>query len=166
MSARLRVGRIGAPHGVRGLVVVRSFTEVPEHLIVYGPLTTADSREMSLSIRGAKKAGLIVAIDGIDSREAAAALNGTDLFIARAALPGTGEDEFYHADLIGIEAVDLANRPVGRVVAVHDFGAGDLIELDPGSGATLLVPFTAECVPVVDIAQRRMVVDPPPADSR
>jgi len=166
MGARLRVGRIGAPHGVRGLVVVRSFTEVPEHLVAYGPLTTADGRQLSLSIRSAKKAGLIVAIDGIDSREAAAALSGTDLFVARAALPGTGEDEFYHADLIGLEAVDLSDCPVGRVVAVHDFGAGDLIELDAGCGATLLVPFTAECVPVVDLAARRMVVDPPRVDGR
>ena len=158
------VGQIGAPHGVRGLVLIRSFTEVPEDITAYGTLTAEDGTPVSLEIKGAKKSGHIAAILGVSTREAADRLKGAKLYAARSQLPETEEGEFYHADLIGIEARDPEGLTLGRVVAIHDFGAGDLIEIDPGTGKTVLIPFTEDKVPVVDIAGARMVVDVSPDD--
>lgn len=160
MSARVCVGQIGAPHGVRGLVVVRSFTEVPEDVTAYGPVTTESGAVLVLELRSSKKTGLIAAIEGVEHRDAAEALKGELLYVARDRLPEPDEDEYYHTDLIGLEAVDTVGLPLGRVVAVHDFGAGDLIEIGPDQGEPVLVPFTRETVPVVDIAGGRIVLEP------
>ena len=156
------VGQIGAPHGVRGLVVIRSFTEVPEDITAYGTLTTDDGAPVSLQIQGAKKSGHIAAISGISTREAAQRFKGVKLYAARSQLPKTREGEYYHADLIGIEARDREGHTLGRVVAIHDFGAGDLIEIDPGTGKTVLISFTQDTVPVVDIASAHMIVNVSP----
>lgn len=162
MVARVCIGQIGAPHGVRGLVVVRAFTEVPEDVAAYGPVSTEDGRVLDISVRGAKKAGLIVHIDGISTREDAAALKGRRIYVDRDRLPEPDAEEFYHADLIGLRAEDDHARPLGRVIAIHDFGAGDLIEIDPGGGDAVMVPFTAETVPEVDIRGGRIVIVAPP----
>ena len=161
MSARVCVGQIGAPHGVRGLVVVRSFTETPEDVAAYGPLTTEDGRTLRIAVRSAKKAGLVVAVEGIETRDEAAALGGQRLYVDRRRLPATAAEEFYHADLVGLTVCDRRRRRLGRVVAVHDFGAGDLVEIDPGGGDTVLLPFTADMVPEIDIEGGRIVVAPP-----
>lgn len=161
MSERVCVGRIGAPHGVRGLVVVHSFTEVAEDVASYGPVATAGGDKLSLEIRGAKKAGLIAAIEGVADRQAAEALRGELLYVDRARLPAPAEDEYYLADLTGLEAVDDGALALGRVVAVHDFGAGDLVEIQPEGEESVLIAFTRENVPEVDIARGRIVVAGP-----
>jgi len=161
MAARVCVGRIGSPHGVRGLVTAASFTEVPEHLAAYGPVETEDGRRLDIAVRGAKKAGLIVSVAGVDSREAAAALKGALLYVPRDRLPQPDEEEWYHADLVGLQARDAMGAPLGRVVAVHDFGAGALLEIDPGVGETIMVPFTKENVPAIDTEAGTLVVMPP-----
>jgi 16S rRNA processing protein RimM len=158
---RVCLGRVTGAHGVRGLLVVRSFTETPEDIAAYGPVETGAGQRLVLRVKGARKAGLVVAADGVDSREAAEALKGEDLFAPRGALPPGGEDEWYHGDLVGLAAVTPEGVAVGRVVAVANFGAGDLLEIAPATGPTAYLPFTAAAVPVVDIAAGRIVVIPP-----
>src|ERR1700704_6047792 len=104
---------------------------------------------------------LVATLKGIATREDAERLNGIELYIARDKLPVTDADEYYHADLIGLAAVDTANEPLGRVIAIHNFGAGDIIEIAPPSGATMLLPFTNAVVPTVDVAAGRVVIELP-----
>jgi 16S rRNA processing protein RimM len=103
----------------------------------------------------------VATLKGIATREDAERLNGLELYIAREKLPATGEDEYYHADLIGLAAVTTADAPIGRVVAIHNFGAGDIIEIAPPRGSTLLLPFTNAVVPTVDLAGGRVVIELP-----
>ncbi|UOM35921.1 ribosome maturation factor RimM [Acuticoccus sp. I52.16.1] len=141
---------IGAPHGVRGAVKLTVFAEDPLSLRRYNPFTTADGRSMKLtSVKPIGKA-IVATIDGIDDRNAAETLRGTALHVARARLPRPDEDEFYHVDLIGLEARLEDGTPLGTVRGVFDFGAGDL--LDILGDKPLLVPFTREVVPHVDLA--------------
>jgi 16S rRNA processing protein RimM len=100
-------------------------------------------------------------VAGVVDRDAAEALRGTLLYVPRGRLPEAGEEEWYHADLIGLQATDQDGAALGRVTAVHDFGAGDLLEIDPGAGETVLVPFTRDAVPEVDVASGRIVVRAP-----
>ena len=160
-DARVCVGQIGAPHGVRGLVSVAAFTDMPENLTAYGPVETEGGRALSLTIKGSKKGALLVAIEGVATREAAAALRGERLYVGRERLPEADDEEWYHADLVGLVAEGPGGAPLGTVISVHDFGAGDLIEVDPGEGATVYVPFTREIVPVTDVDGGRIVMDPP-----
>lgn len=159
------MGVIGRPHGVRGLVHVTSYTADPQDLTVYGALADADGREFVLSWRaeGVAEVSEIVGCRAvkITDRDLAARLTNTRLFIARNRLPPAGEDEFYLADLIGIAAVDGAGAALGRVTAVHDYGAGTSLEIERAAGGSLLVPFTHAAVPKVDIAAGRLVVNPP-----
>lgn len=158
---RLCLGVITAPHGVRGLVRVKSFTAVPAAIADYGPLEDEAGTKLALNLVGAGKGVLLARIDGIEDRDAALALKGRRLYLPRASLPPVDADEYYHADLIGL-AVELADGTVlGRVAAVNDFGAGDSIEIERPKGGPVLVPFTRAAVPVVDIAAGRLVVDPP-----
>jgi 16S rRNA processing protein RimM len=161
---RILLGVIGRPHGVRGLVHVVSHTDDPDALTAYGPLSDARGRRFVLRWRGAGIAEIAELVDGqerrVADRDAAAALTRTELFIARDRLPPPEDEEFYHADLIGLEAVDGAGHPLGRVSAVHDYGAGASLEI-ARAGPALLVPFTRAAVPVVDLAARRVVVLPP-----
>jgi 16S rRNA processing protein RimM len=155
------VARIGAPHGVRGDVALWSFTEDPMAVTAYGPLRSQDgSRVLEIASARAAKDKLIVHFKSIDTREAAEALNGAELYVAREKLPATDDDEFYHADLIGLAAVLDTDEPYGAVTAIHNFGAGDIIEIATRNGAQML-PFTKAVVPVIDLATRRIVVAPP-----
>jgi 16S rRNA processing protein RimM len=144
---------------------MKSFTADPEAVARYGPLETEDGRrsfEIEATLRQDKDA-MIVRLRGIDDRNAAEALRNLRLYIPRARLPETEDDEtFYHADLIGLAVVDTQGVPIGKVTGVHNFGAGDLIEVAPlGGGPTTLLPFTETVIPRVDIAAGRVVVDPP-----
>jgi len=164
-GARVCMGVIGAPHGVRGAVRIKTFTDDPEAIAGYGALEDeTGERHFTVRVVGsAKGEGMVIAtLSGIADRDRAEALRGLRLYAPRAALPPTGEDEFYYADLVGL-AAELTNGVVlGPVIAVHDFGAGDVIEIAREVGQPVLVPFTRAAVPVVDIAGRRLVVDPPP----
>ena len=163
-ARRIVVGRIGAAHGIKGEVRVKSFTAAPLDLAAYGPLTAADGRRFT--IRAARPAGaspdmLVVRFSGIDDRNAAETLNGIALTVPRERLPEPEADEFYHADLIGLNAVTPDGAPLGTVIGVPNYGAGDLLEIAPSRGPTLLVPFTRAAVPEIDLVTKRVVVDPP-----
>jgi 16S rRNA processing protein RimM len=157
------VAEIGAPHGVRGEVRLFAFTADPMAVGRYGPLQSADgTRMLTIASLRAAKDHLIARLIGIDSREAAEALRRQKLYIPRERLPATEDDEFYYADLIGLAAGTADGSPFGSVIAVHDFGAGDLLEIAPtGGGPTVMLPFTKAAVPEIDIAGGRIVVVPP-----
>jgi 16S rRNA processing protein RimM len=162
MPAQICVARIGAAHGVRGEVKLWTFTEDPFAVKRYGPLLTRDgARQFEVTQAREAKGHLVATLKGVATREDAERLNGVELYVARDKLPATGEDEYYHADLIGLAAVTPLNEPLGRVVAIHDFGAGDIIEIAPPHGATLLLPFTNAVVPSVDLAGGRVVIELP-----
>src|SRR4030088_3258658 len=151
-SSQICVARIGAAHGVRGAGKVWRFTEDPLAVKAYGPLVTKDgARQFEVTHAREAKGHLVATLKGIATREDAERLNGLELYIAREKLPAIDENEYYHADLIGLAAVTPANEPLGRVIAIHNFGAGDIIEIAPSSGATLLLPFTHAVVPSVDL---------------
>ena len=159
MSAPICVARIGAAHGVRGAVKLWTFTEDPLAVKHYGPLTTKDgARKFEVATAREAKGHLVATLKGIATREEAERLNGIELYIAREKLPATDEDEYYHADLIGLAAVNAADEAIGRVTAIHNFGAGDIIEIAPPHGATMLLPFTNAVVPTVDLAAGRVVI--------
>lgn len=141
---------------------MKSFTTDPLSLGDYGPLRDASGRTYTVrSLRPAKTV-LVVRFAEIDSREKAEAANGTDLFVDRSVLPDdTEDDEFYASDLIGMEALSETGEVLGKIVAVPDFGAGDLLEIDPLGGKTWYLTFTRETVPHVDLANRRLIVRPP-----
>jgi len=161
-GARVCVGQIGAPHGVRGEVRLRSFTAEPEAIAGYGPLEAEDGRILEIeSLRPAKN-HFVATLSGIGDRDAAERLTNLKLFVPRERLPQIlVADEFYHADLVGLAVVDRAGEKLGTVTAIHNFGAGDLIEVRAdGSGDTELVPFDETNVPSIDIAAGKIVVDP------
>ena len=156
------VARIGAAHGVRGAVKLWIFTEDPLAVKRYGPLSTRDGmRQFEIASAREAKGHLVAQLKGITTRDEAERLNGLELYVPREKLPATDEDEYYHADLIGLAAVTPANEPLGRVVAIHNFGAGDIIEIAPPSGTTILLPFSNAVVPTVDIAGGRVVIELP-----
>ncbi|MFV2092104.1 MAG: ribosome maturation factor RimM [Hyphomicrobiales bacterium] len=158
---RVCLGRITGVHGVRGLVTVQPFTQNPADISAYGPVQTGSGRRLELTVKSTKKNGLIVAVSGVTSREAAAALRGEEVFTSRDRLPGTGTDEWYCADLVGLAAVNPAGEKLGTVIAVENFGAGDLLEIAPQSGESIYLPFTSEIVPEVDVPGGRVVLVPP-----
>jgi 16S rRNA processing protein RimM len=162
MTAHICIARIGAAHGVRGAVKLWTFTEDPLAVKTYGPLVTKDGTR-SFEVATAREANghLVATLKGIATREDAERLNGLELYVAREKLPATDQDEYYHADLIGLDAVTLTNEPLGRVIAIHNFGAGDIIEIAPPNGATLLLPFTNAVVPTVDLAAGHVVIELP-----
>jgi 16S rRNA processing protein RimM len=162
-GARVCLGQIGAAHGVRGEVRLHSFTADPRAIASYGPLEAEDGRVFKIETLRPAKDHFVARLAGIRDRDAARALARTRLYVARERLPQTDEpDEFYHADLIGLNVVDPAGENLGTVVAIHNFGAGDLIEVQPGAGGdTELVPFDTVNVPAVDLAAGKIVVDPP-----
>ena len=162
MAAPICVARIGAAHGVRGAVKLWTFTQDPFAVKAYGPLTTKDgAREFEVTQAREAKDHLVATLKGVTTREEAERLNGLELYVARETLPATDEDEYYHADLIGLAAMTTADAPLGRVVAIHNFGAGDIIEIAPPHGATILLPFTNAVVPTVDVAGGRVVIELP-----
>ena len=162
MAAPICVARIGAAHGVRGAVKLWTFTEDPLAVQAYGPLITKDgSRQFEVATAREAKGHLVATLKGVATREEAERLNGIELYVARDQLPATDDDEYYHADLIGLAAVTAADVPLGRVIAIHNFGAGDIIEIAPPHGPTLLLPFTNAVVPTVDLAAGRVVIELP-----
>src|SRR6202142_1540031 len=141
--APICIARIGAAHGVRGAVKLWTFTEDPLAVLRYGALATKDgARQFEVTHAREAKGHLVATLNGIATREDAERLNGVELYIAREKLPAAAEDEYYHADLIGLSAVTTANELLGRVIAIHNFGAGDILEIAPPQGATMLLPFT------------------------
>jgi 16S rRNA processing protein RimM len=162
-GAKVCLGQIGAAHGVRGEVRLRSFTSDPAAIADYGPLETEDGRVFAIESLRSGKDHFVVRLSGVHDRDAASALANTKLYVPRERLPQTAEpDEFYHADLVGLAVVDAAGNKLGTVIAIHNFGAGDLIEVRADAGGkTELVPFDITHVPAVDIASGKLVVDPP-----
>jgi 16S rRNA processing protein RimM len=156
------VGRCGAAHGIRGEVRLKSFTDPVDAIADYGPLSLPDGRTLNIERMRPQGDMLVVKFREIGDRTAAEALTNRDLSIPRSALPEPEDEEtFYHADLIGLEVVDATDKSFGRIVAVPDFGAGDLLEIRPEAGTSFLLPFTRAFVPVVDVAGRRVVIAPP-----
>jgi len=160
-SARqVQLGIIGAPHGVKGEVRVKSFTADPMAIGDYGPLSLDDGRTLSIVSLRPQGDMLVVCFDGVTTREQAAALTNRVLHVDRAVLPEVGdEDEFYHADLVGLAVIDETGEEIGKVVGLQDFGAGDILEIRLGSGRSALIPFTKAAVPVIDLSGGRVVVD-------
>ena len=158
-AALICVARIGAAHGVRGEVKLWPFTEDPMAVIDYGPLSTKDgARQFEVVRARVAKDHLVAVLKGITTREDAERVNGIELYIQRDKLPPTEAGEYYHADLIGLRAIDEAGAAIGKVLAVHNFGAGDIIEIAPPQGPTLLLPFTDAVVPTVDLAEGHVVI--------
>jgi 16S rRNA processing protein RimM len=157
---RICVARIGAAHGTGGEVRLWPFTVRGEDVAAYGPLQTADgARTLEIESLRPGKDFLVARLKGVTDRTAAEKLCNTELYVTRERLPEPEPDEFYHADLIGLRADDMAGRPVGTVVAVHNFGAGDILEIAPAAGGeTLMHPFSMAAVPGVEIAAGRIVV--------
>jgi 16S rRNA processing protein RimM len=160
---RICVARIGAAHGVRGEVRLWSFTTDPLAVATYGPLESAAGDRFEITSLRAAKDCLVARFAGVCDRTAAERLVGLELSVPRAQFPEPADtEEYYHADLIGLTAVDAAGATLGTVVAIQNFGAGDLIEITLSAGGeTLLLPFTKSIVPVVDILAGRIVVNPP-----
>ena len=162
-TQRVCLGVVTGPHGVQGAVRIKSFTEAPKDIARYGPLTDeTGGRSFELCLIGAAKGAVIARLSGVEDRNQAEAVRGLRLHLPRSALPRTEADEYYHADLIGLEAVLGDGTPVGRVRAIHDFGAGDTLELARAGAPPLMVPFTRAIVPIVELAAGRLVLDPPP----
>lgn len=162
---RILVGRVAGVHGVRGEVVIHAFTASPQDIGAYGPLFDAGgTRAFKIESARTTPKGVVVRIKGIADRNAAEALKGIELYVDRDRLPAAGEGEFYHADLVGLSAIDPEGKELGRIVAVQNYGAGDLLELRlAGSSTTQLIPFTEAIVPEVDIAAGRVVLVLPTA---
>jgi len=162
------LGRITGAHGIKGEVIVHSFAAVPEDIGAYGPLSDENgTQKFRLRVvRMTPKGAIIARITGVTDRNAAEALKGTDLFVAREKLPAPDDGEFYHADLIGLAAVSPDGTRIGEVVAVPNYGAGDLLEIRvDGRKETELVPFNDDFVPTVDIAAGKAVVVMPVSSS-
>ena len=160
---RICVGAIAGAFGVHGAVRLKSFTADPEAIATYGPLTTEDGRRsFEVSLHGEIKNGFSARLSGVLTKEQADALRGTRLYAPRDRLPQLPDDEFYHADLVGLPVCDTGGSEIGRVQAVLNHGATDLLELRrPGESRTVLLPFTRAAVPTVDLAAGRIVADPP-----
>ena len=157
------VGAIAGAFGVKGEVRLKSFCADPEAIADYGPLSTEDgARRFDVTLVRAIKDGFAARLSGVATREEAEALRGTRLCAPRSRLPDPGDDEYYHSDLIGLPVYDTGGVELGRVRAVHDHGAGDMLEILPVEGRrTILLPFTRAAVPTVDLASGRIVADPP-----
>ena len=160
---RILLGRIAGAHGIRGEVAIHAFTAAPEDIGAYGPLLDASgARSFEIGIVRVTTKGVVARLTGVGDRNAAEALKGVELYLDRDRLPAAAEGEFYHADLIGLAAVDPEGKPIGAIVAVPNYGAGDLLEIRlAGSGRTEFVPFTEATVPEVDIVAGRVVIVTP-----
>jgi 16S rRNA processing protein RimM len=163
MSKQVCMGVIVGVHGVRGTVRLKSFAENEVDALAYGPLEDEAGKPYVLTLQGQSKGSLLVRIKGVGDRNAAEALKGVRLYVPRAALPPPAVDEFYHADLVGMRVELLDGAVLGVVLAVYNFGAGDLIDVQvTDSVKTVLLPFNRETVTEVDLAGWRLVVDPMP----
>ncbi len=162
MADKVCVAAVVGAYGVRGEVRLKSFTAEPAALADYSPLTDETGRVYDVVLGAPIKDGFSARLSNVSSKEAADALRGTRLYVPRDRLPSLPDDEFYHADLVGLEVVDTGGARIGRVRAVHDHGAGDLLEIAPEAGSgTFLLPFTQATVPTVNLASGRLVADLP-----
>jgi 16S rRNA processing protein RimM len=156
------LGVVLGAHGVRGAVRIKSFAMNVSDIAAYGPLQSEDGgTRFQLTVRGVSRGAVLAEIDGIDRREAAEALQGTRLYVPREALPDTEEDEYYHADLIGLSARTASGEAYGVVRGIYDYGAGDVIEIEREKDRSILFPFTRDNVPEIDLAAGSLVIDPP-----
>jgi 16S rRNA processing protein RimM len=168
VAERICVAQIGGAHGIRGEVKLKSFTADPLAVKDYGVLESEDgAASFAIEALRPAKGYLVARLRGVRDRNAAEQLTNLRLFVPRERLPPPASDEFYHADLIGLAAVTAEGTEVGTVVAVHNFGAGDILELrPPAGGTTIMLPFTDAFVPRIDIAGGRIVVEPPEEASK
>lgn len=156
------VGAIAGSFGVRGEVRLKSFCAIPEDIADYNPVALEDGREITVRLTGQIKNGLSARLSGVGNKEAADALRGQRLYVPRDRLPHLPDDEYYHADLIGLAVHDTGGTHLGKLTAVHNHGAGDLLEVKgPTAKGGVLVPFTLQIVPTVDLRAARVVIDPP-----
>lgn len=161
-ASRVCVGAIVGAHGVRGAIRIKSFTADAADVAAYGPVETEDGgRRFDLKVTGEAKGLVIAQVDGVRDRDAAEGLKGTRLYVSRDRLPETDEDEFLYTDLVGLKAFGVDGELVGSVRGVADFGAGELLDIAQAQGGSILVPFTKAAVPEIDVANGRLVVDPP-----
>ena len=163
-EGRILLGVVAAPHGVRGLVRIRSYTEEPMAIASYGPLSDETGRrQYRVEALSTVKGAVLARIEGVADRTAAEAIRGLRLYADRSALPVAGEREWYEADLMGLAAVGRDGRDWGKVIAFHDFGAGSMMEVSGGaaSRSSVILPFTDEAVPEIDVEGGKVVVDPP-----
>lgn len=167
MSDRVCVGAIAGAFGVQGEVRLKSFTTAPNDIAAYGPLLSEDgARSFTVRLNKPIAGGIAARLSGVVTREDAEALRGVTLWADRAKLPSLPDDEFYHADLIGLSVYDAGGVQIGTVRAIHDHGAGDILEIfGAGRRQTLLLPFTRAFVPTVDVAAGRIIADPPDEDA-
>ena len=163
---RICVGAIAGSFGVKGELRLKSFCTMPEDIAAYGPLYSEDgARSFTVRLTRAVTGGLGARLSGVATKEEADALKGVTLWADRDRLPSLPDDEFYHSDLIGLEVFDTGGAALGKVRAVQNFGAGDILEIfAPGRKTTLMLPFTRAVVPTVDIKAGRIVADPPEED--
>jgi 16S rRNA processing protein RimM len=161
MSELVLLGRISGAHGLKGEVKIAAFTAEPEDIAAYGPLKSADGAQIFeiASLRSAGGGAVIAKLRGVLDRDAAEKLKGTELYMARASLPPAEPGEYYHSDLIGLTAVSPDGETLGEVIAIQNFGAGDLLELRPARGRqTGLIPFESTHVPHVDLEAGRVII--------
>ena len=161
------VGAVVGPHGVRGEVKIKSFTERAKDVAAYGPVSDeSGKRRFTVRVRGEVRGLVVARLEGIEDRNAAEALKGLRLYVERAALGAKprrnrGGETWFHADLIGLSVEDTKGVRLGTVKGLANYGAGDIVEVDTGSGPSLLYPFTKKVVPTVDVEGGRIVIDPP-----
>ncbi|QFT97631.1 Ribosome maturation factor RimM [Roseovarius sp. THAF8] len=164
MTDLICIGAVAGAFGVRGELRLKSFTATPEDIATYGPVTSEDgTQSYTITLTGqSTKGALIARLSGVATKEQADALRGLRLFVERDRLPALPDDEYYHADLIGLDVYDTGGTLLGHVKSVQNHGASDILEIHgPGLKATVLLPFTLEAVPTVDLASGRIVADPP-----
>jgi 16S rRNA processing protein RimM len=160
--ARVCLGIIVGSKGLRGEVKVKSYTDDPQDVAAYGPVFTDDNRTLTLTATGSGKGVVIAKVDGVDDRTQAEALKGLKLHVDRSALPPPGADSLYQADLVGLQAERTDGESLGTVVAFHNFGAGDVMEVQSDGGESVLIPFTEEAIAEVDMTGHRILVTPMP----
>ena len=160
---RILLGQIAGAHGIRGDVLVRTFTGEPAAIASYGPLTDATgTKSFKLRVVRITDKGIVARVEGVNDRNGAEAIRSQELYVDRAKLPAPAEAEYYHADLIGLTAVTPQGQDIGRVIAIQNFGAGDLVEIQlSATKSTDLIPFTNANVPNIDLAGGRMTIIPP-----
>ena len=159
---KICVGAVIGAKGVRGEVRIKSFTASPGDIGAYGPVATEDGRQFRLKVTGHAKDAVIARLDGIADRDAAEALKGTQLYVGRAALPPPEDGSYYHTDLIGLAASLTTGEALGKVTAVFNFGAGDMLEVTKPGGDTELIPFPGPAIEAVDVAAGTIVIVPLP----
>ena len=162
-NERICLGVIIGAQGIRGEVIIRSFTESPENIGDYGALTDSEgAKSYELKVLRVTKKGVVTRVKGVDDRNQAEALKGTELYVLASLLPQPEAGEFYYLDLIGLAAVDDAGKKIGEVVSVQNFGAGDLLEIRlEGTETTEFLPFDDDCVPKVSLEDRQVIIKPP-----